>query len=99
MRTQLLRNTTGAELSKSSNIQLEDVTVAESWSDGLLLQGDRGTTMSGIKAERNGGNGVTVTGESSDRQITGITTSGNHSYGVARDRPDQAAGLEHQRHR
>ena len=83
VRTQLLRNTTGAELSASSNIRLEDVTATENWSDGLLLQGDKGTTMSGIKAERNGGNGVAVTGESSDRQITGITTSGNHSYGVA----------------
>jgi hypothetical protein len=83
VRTQLLRNTTGAELSQSANIKLEDVTAAESWSDGLLLQGDKGTTMSGIKAERNGGNGVTVTGLSSDRPITDITTAGNHSYGVA----------------
>ena len=68
VRTQLLRNTTGAELSGSANIRLEDVTASESWSDGLLLQGDQGTTMSGIKAERNGGNGVTVTGESSERR-------------------------------
>ena len=83
VRTQLLRNTTGAELSKSSNIKLDDVTASESWSDGLLLQGDIGTTMSNIKAERNGGNGVTVTGESSERSISGITTSGNHSYGLA----------------
>ena len=83
VRTQLLRNTTGAELSKSKNIKLEGVTAAESWSDGLLLQGDIGTTLTDIKAERNGGNGVTVTGESSDREIHNITTSGNHSYGVA----------------
>ncbi len=83
VRTQLLRNTTGAELSKSKNIKLEGVTAAESWSDGLLLQGDIGTTLTDIKAERNGGNGVTVTGESSEREIHNITTSGNHSYGVA----------------
>lgn len=83
VRTQLLRNTTGAELSKSKNIKLEGVTAAQSWSDGLLLQGDIGTTLTDIKAERNGGNGVTVTGESSEREIHNITTSGNHSYGVA----------------
>ena len=83
VRTQLLRNTTGVELSKSKNIKLEGVTATESWSDGLLLQGDVGTTLTDIKTERNGGNGVTVTGESSEREIHNITTSGNHSYGVA----------------
>ena len=83
VRTQLLRNTTGAELSASSNVKLDTVTASESWSDGLLLQGDKGTAMANIRAERNGGNGVTVTGVSTDRSITGITTSGNHSYGVA----------------
>src|SRR4029079_5216775 len=83
VRTQLLRNTTGVELSKSKGIKLEDVTASQSWSAGVLLQGDVGTTLSGIKAERNGGNGVTVTGESSVREIHAITTSGNHSYGVA----------------
>ena len=99
VRTQLLRNTTGAELSKSKNIKLEGVTAAESWSDGLLLQGDIGTTLTDIKAERNGGNGVTVTGESSDREIHNITTSGNHSYGVAVVGQNKAAGHEHQRDR
>jgi hypothetical protein len=83
VRTQLLRNTTGVELSASSNIKLEDVTASESASDGFLLQGDQGTTMTNIKAERNGGNGMAVTGPSSDRPITNITTSGNNSYGVA----------------
>ena len=83
VRTQLLRNTTGAELSKSKNIKLEGVTASESWSDGLLLQGDIGTTLTDVKAERNGGNGVTVTGESSAREIHDIATNGNHSYGVA----------------
>jgi hypothetical protein len=64
-------------------VRLEDVTVAESTSDGLFLQGDKGTVMTGIKAERNGGNGVMVAGLSTDRPITGITTTGNQSYGVA----------------
>ena len=83
VRTQLLRNTTGVELSKSKNIKLEGVTATESWSDGFLLQGDVGTTLTDVKAERNGGNGVAVTGESSGREIHNITTTGNHSYGVA----------------
>jgi hypothetical protein len=83
VRTTLLRNTVGAELSRSKNVRLEAVTAAESWSDGLLLQGDRGTVLKDIKAERNGGNGVMVTGDSSDRPVTNITASGNHSYGVA----------------
>ena len=82
VRTRLLRNTTGVRLS-GSNIKIEDVTAEESWADGILLQGDQGTTMSGIKANRNGGNGVSVSGTSSDRAITNITTSGNHSYGIA----------------
>jgi hypothetical protein len=42
-----------------------------------------GTTLTDVKAERNGGNGVAVTGESSGREIHNITTTGNHSYGVA----------------
>ena len=83
VRTQLLRNTVGAELSKSKDIKLEGVTATESWSDGLLLQGDVGTTMAGIKLERNGGNGILVTGDSSDREIHDITTNGNNSFGVA----------------
>jgi Right handed beta helix region len=83
VRTQLLRNTTGLELTRSRNVRLDGVTTSESWSDGMLLQGDVGTTLAGVTAERNGGNGVTVTGDSTERAITGITTSGNHSYGVA----------------
>ena len=38
--------------------------------------------MTGVKAERNGANGVQVVGPSTDRAITGITTTGNHSYGI-----------------
>jgi hypothetical protein len=82
VRTQLLRNTVGLELTQSRNVRLENVDVAESWSDGLLLQGDVGTVLAGITAERNGGNGVAVGGETSDRPITNITTKGNHSFGL-----------------
>ena len=55
--------------------------------------------MTDIKAERNGGNGVTVTGESSDREIHNITTSGQPLLRRGRGRPEQAAGQQHQRDR
>jgi hypothetical protein len=82
VRTTVQRNTTGIELSGSDAVHLEEVTFRESVGDGLVLTGDRGTTMSGIRAVGNGDNGVVVTGESTDRPITGITTSGNGGYGV-----------------
>jgi Periplasmic copper-binding protein (NosD) len=82
-RTTLLRGSTGLELLRSGGVRLTDVSVSDSSRDGLVLSGDRGTTLSGIRAERNAGNGVLVTGQSSDRSITGIATSGNAEYGVA----------------
>jgi parallel beta helix pectate lyase-like protein len=82
VRTTLQRNTTGLELSRSDAVRLEDVTFTESVGDGLVLTGDRGTTMSGIRAVGNGDNGVVVAGESTGRPITGITTNGNGGYGV-----------------
>ena len=48
-----------------------------------MLRGDRGTTLSGIKADHNGADGVQVTGAVTRRPITGIATTGNHSYGVS----------------
>ena len=47
------------------------------------LSGDRGTTVSRVRAERNGGNGVRFDGTTTDHPITGITTSGNGRFGVA----------------
>jgi hypothetical protein len=82
VRTTLQRNTIGLELSRSEGVHLEQVTVSESAADGLVLSGDRGTTMSGIRAVGNGENGVMVTGESSDRPVSGIVTTGNGGYGV-----------------
>ena len=46
-----------------------------------MLRGDKGTTLVGIKAERNGANGVLVAGESTHRPITGIATTGNGGSG------------------
>ncbi|MHA6621557.1 right-handed parallel beta-helix repeat-containing protein [Pseudonocardia sp. DLS-67] len=82
VRTTVQRNTTGVELSRSDAVHLEDVTFTESVGDGLVLTGDRGTTMSGIQAVGNGDNGVVVSGESTGRPVTGITTNGNGGYGV-----------------
>jgi hypothetical protein len=82
VRTTLQRNSTGVELSRSHGVHLEQLTVTESVADGLVLSGDRGTTMSGIRAVGNGDNGVMVDGEPSDRLITDITTTGNGGYGV-----------------
>ncbi len=82
VRTTVQRNTIGVELSRSDAVHLEDVTFTESAGDGLVLNGDRGTTMSGIRAVGNSDNGVTVGGESTGRPVTGITTSGNGGYGV-----------------
>jgi Right handed beta helix region len=83
VRTSVLRNATGLQLSRSDGVHLEDLTVRESIGDGLVLSGDTATTMSGIHAEHNTGNGVLVNGESSGRTITGIATTGNGEYGVA----------------
>jgi hypothetical protein len=82
VRTTVQRNTTGVELSRSDAVRLEDLTLTESTGDGLVLTGDRGTTMSGIRAVGNDDNGVVVAGESTDRPVTGITTNGNGGYGV-----------------
>jgi parallel beta helix pectate lyase-like protein len=82
VRTGLYRNTTGLELDRSEAVYLELVTISESSGDGLVLAGDRGTTMSGIRAVDNGQNGVIVRGERSDRPVTGIVTTGNNGFGV-----------------
>jgi hypothetical protein len=83
VRTTFLRNSAGLKLDRSQGIRLEGVTLNESTTDGLVLRGDVGTAMTGIRAEQNGGNGVFVTGESTERPVTGIATKGNGGFGVA----------------
>jgi hypothetical protein len=83
VRTTLARGTVGAELSRSDGVQLDQVTVTGAAGDGLVLAGDRGTVMNGIRAVGNGGNGVLVTGDPTPRPVAGITTSGNGAYGVS----------------
>lgn len=83
VRTTVLRNSTGVRLRETNGVRLEGLTVAESASDGLMLQGDQGTALIGIRAERNNENGVQVSGPSSARPITGVSTSGNGKFGLA----------------
>jgi hypothetical protein len=83
VRTTLARNSIGLELSRSLGVHLQDVTASDSTADGIVLRGDRGTTMSGIRATGNAGSGLLVTGVSSSRPITGVSTTGNGDYGVA----------------
>lgn len=85
VRTSLLRNGTGLQLDESRGVHLEGVTVSGSVGTGLVLRGDRGTTMTGVRAEHNGAYGVQVTGPSTDRPITGIVTAGNGSFGIGLD--------------
>jgi hypothetical protein len=83
VRTALQRGTTGLVLSRARDVRLEAVTVSDSAADGLVLHGDRGTALTGVRAEGNRGNGVLVGGESTDRALTGLSTSGNGLFGLA----------------
>jgi hypothetical protein len=106
VRTSILRNGTGLKLDGTQGVHLEDVTVTGSAGTGLILRGDRGTTMSGIRAEHNGADGVQVVGPSTNRPITGISTTGNTGYGISVDKQtgvritdiatsgDESGGLE-----
>ena len=80
--TTLERNNIGVEVSKANNVTLDGVTVVESEHDGIILNGDQGTRMANLRAERNGANGMFVGGENSDREVTGLTTNGNKEYGL-----------------
>ncbi|MEJ3658621.1 right-handed parallel beta-helix repeat-containing protein [Actinomycetes bacterium KLBMP 9759] len=82
-RTSMAKNSIGLKLSRSQGVELDDVTVAESSGDGIVMQGDLKTVMTNVKVEKNGANGVLVTGDSTDRPIGGIATNDNKTYGVA----------------
>jgi hypothetical protein len=90
IRTTLARNSIGLELSRSLSVRLQDVAASNSAADGIVLKGDRGTTMSGIRATGNAGSGLVVTGMNSSRPITGVSTTGNGDYGVAVDKQNGA---------
>ncbi|OLS96302.1 hypothetical protein BJF90_11055 [Pseudonocardia sp. CNS-004] len=82
VRATLQRNNIGVEVSGAQGVELDGVTVSESEADGIVLNGDKGTSMANLRAEANGGNGMFVGGETSDRPITGLTTLGNKLYGL-----------------
>lgn len=83
VRTTVARGSTGVRLSHSQGVHLEQLTVSDSAGDGLVLAGDKGTSMSGIRATGNDANGVLVSGQSGGRPITGISTNANGAFGVA----------------
>jgi len=76
-------NTVGLQLDGSRGVTLDDVTLDHSSTDGLVLHGDQGTVLRGVQSTSNGRNGVLVSGVSSNRVITGITTVANAAFGVA----------------
>ncbi|HEY0814462.1 MAG TPA: right-handed parallel beta-helix repeat-containing protein [Pseudonocardia sp.] len=82
VRTTLPRNAEGLMLDQSEGVRLESVTLAQAAGDGLVLHGDKATTLVGVTAQGNGKSGVLVNGRSTPRAITGITMSGNHDYGL-----------------
>jgi hypothetical protein len=82
VRTSVLRNGTGLSLNGSQGVHLEDVTVGGSKGVGLVLRGDRATTMSKVRADHNGTYGVRIMAPSTDRPITGISTTGNGTFGI-----------------
>jgi hypothetical protein len=83
VRTSLARNSIGIKLDRTDGVRLDGVAVTESVDDGLVLRGDRGTVLTGVSANGNGGNGVLVVGPSSERPITGISAAENKLFGVA----------------
>ena len=83
VRTTVERDSVGVKLTGARNVRLDGLTVSDSAGDGLVLQGDTGTTMTAVKATANKANGVLVAGPPSNRPITNITTDGNTSYGLA----------------
>ncbi len=82
VRTSLQRNTVGLRLDQSNGVRLENVTVSQAVADGLVLTGDTGTVMLNVEADGNGADGVAVSGKSTPRPISGITTHGNHNFGL-----------------
>jgi len=84
LRTTLQHNSTGLKLDRTAGVRLEAVTVAQSQSDGLVLRGDTGTTLIGVNAIGNDGNGVLVNGPPvPERPVAGISASENRLFGVA----------------
>jgi hypothetical protein len=95
IRTTLRRNNVGVQLSGSQGVRLDALTVTESEGDGIVLDTDAGTRMANLRAEGNGGNGMVVSGETTERPISGLTTLNNRLYGlvVTQQRGTQVSGV------
>lgn len=84
VRTSFAGNGVALRLDRTDGVRLEGVAISGSAGDGLVLRGDTGTALVDVTADRNGGNGVLVTGPpSAQRPVTGISASGNTLFGVA----------------
>ena len=82
-RIRIERGSTGLLLDQSRGVAVHDVTVSGSANNGIVLRSDRNTDLANVVADHNGGIGVRVEGVGVPRPISGITTVGNHSYGVS----------------
>jgi hypothetical protein len=75
------RNQVGLTLAKSAGVQLSNVTVENSVYDGLLLRGDRRTTLTGVISRNNGGSGIIISGVG-PRHLSGLTTAADAGGGL-----------------
>jgi Right handed beta helix region len=73
---------TGLRLASSRLVALEDVSISHSAFDGLVLENDSGTTLSGVASTDNGHDGVRLGFGPDRRTLKGVTTSGNQDYGA-----------------
>jgi hypothetical protein len=75
------RNQVGLLLRGSVGVRLSHVTVENSVLDGLLLRGDRATTLRELVSRGNGGSGVIISGPGT-RHAAGLSATGNAAVGV-----------------
>lgn len=88
IRSTLDGNGVGLMLSGSHDVRLDTIMLTRSHSVGLILHGDRGTLMRALHSEDNAGDGVIITGLSTDRPLTDINAVDNGGFGVAVIRQD-----------
>ena len=75
------RNEVGLLLDRSVGVRLSHVIVENSVLDGLVLRGDRATTLTEVISMNNGGSGVIISGPGR-RHVTGLRATGNAAVGV-----------------
>jgi hypothetical protein len=75
------RNQVGLLLGGSVGVRLSHVTVENAVLDGLMLRGDRATTLREVVSRSNGGSGVIISGPGT-RHVAGLSATGNAASGV-----------------